>query len=226
MTEQPVAFTTDQVIRLTGLTRRKLEYWIETGVLNADVDLAKGRGHVRLFSFQNLIEARTAAWLRDKISLQLIRKIVGRLRETGLERPLTSVRFGVIEFVESAGHERYEVVLELPEGGWESWRRPGQLIMELTVPIEAFAAALRSEAAEERQARRRVAKIERRRGVLGSTPVLAGTRVPTSAIWNLHKAGLEARAIVREYPGLTAEDVAVALEYEERAASKGRKKPA
>src|SRR5437764_13810122 len=92
VSDPPVAFTTDQVLRLAGLTKGKLEYWIATGVLHADVDLAKGRGRVRLFSFQNLVEARMAAWLRDKVSLQLIRKIVGRLRETGLDRPLTSVR--------------------------------------------------------------------------------------------------------------------------------------
>jgi uncharacterized protein (DUF433 family) len=227
VTEQPVAFTADQVIRITGLTRRKLEYWIETGVLNADVNMAKGRGHVRLFSFQNLIEARTAAWLRDKISLQLIRKIIRRLRDAGLDRPLTSVRFGVIEFAEHSGNERYEVVLERPEGGWESWRHPGQLILELTVPIEAFAAALRSEATADRVTRRRVATIERRRGVLGSTPVLAGTRVPTRAVWNLARAGLDAQAIAAEYPGLTIADVTAAIEYEEgRPGSNRRKRPA
>jgi uncharacterized protein (DUF433 family) len=223
VTEPPVAFTTDQVIRLTGLTRRKLEYWIETGVLTADIDLAKGRGRVRLFSFQNLIEARTAAWLRDKISLQLIRKIIVRLRGTGTSRPLASVRFGVIEFAGRSGADRYEVVLERPDGGWESWRRPGQLIMELTVPIEAFAASLRAQAAADRAAKRRIARIERRRGVLGSASVVAGTRVPTMAIWNLHRAGMKAADIAAEFPGITVLDVRAAIEHEQGRADRTRR---
>ncbi|HEY7295362.1 MAG TPA: DUF433 domain-containing protein [Dehalococcoidia bacterium] len=44
--------------------------------------------------------------------------------------------------------------------------------------------------------------------------VLAGTRIPTAAVWNLANAGYNTDAILREYPRLRAEDVEAALAYE------------
>jgi uncharacterized protein (DUF433 family) len=51
--------------------------------------------------------------------------------------------------------------------------------------------------------------------VLNNTPVVAGTRVPTEAIWNFHEAGYDTDAIIREYPQITAADVRAAIMYEE-----------
>lgn len=210
------AFTTEQVMRLTGITRRRLNYWIDHGLLKPDIDRGKGRGRVRLFSFPNLLEVRVAVWLRDKISLQLMRKVVDKLRERGLEAPLRSITFGVVEYAMKRGGLAYEVITQMADGRWESWEQPGQLIMELTVPIEEFAESLQMKVAEDRRKRRKVGEIEKRRGVLGSAPVIAGTRVPTRAIWSLHKAGYEVQEIVGTYPGLDVADVEAALRLEER----------
>ena len=43
-----------------------------------------GAGAVRLWSFQNLLEVRVALWLRDRVSLQLLRKIVQSFRKRRL----------------------------------------------------------------------------------------------------------------------------------------------
>jgi uncharacterized protein (DUF433 family) len=216
------AFTSEQALRLTGASRRRLGYWVDTKLLTPDIQRGEGRGRVRLFSFGNLLELRTALWLRDKVSLQLIRKIVHRLRQQGFDRPLTSVTFGVIEYKRKQRGSAYDVVLQLEDGEWEEWERPGEIIMSLTVPIETFAESLDEKIAADRARRSKVGQVERRRGVMGSTPVVAGTRVPTRAVWDLHQAGYSSDAILRSYPGLSVADVEAAL----RAEAAKRRKPA
>ena len=222
MSDPDGVFTSDQVMRLTGVSRRKLDYWIRRGVITPEIDQAKGRGRVRLFSFPNLVELRVALWLRDVVSLQLIRKIVLKLREEGRKRPLAEVRVGLIE--ERDRGKRREVVIMPESGKWESWRTK-QLVMEIMVPLKAFASELEDAAARDRARRRRVGRIEQRRGVLGSAPVLAGTRVPTRAIWSLHQAGYDDDRILENYPGLQRADVVAAIR-EERRRQRARSKSA
>lgn len=215
------AFTTEQAILLTGVTRRKLDYWIDTGLLSPDIEAAKGRGRVRLFSFRNLVELRVAVWLRDKVSLQLIRQIVQSLRTQGEDRPLSQVTFGVLE-THMARQPRgtYDVVLQREDGGWET--KQGQLIMEIRIPISQFQDEIQVKLAKGRKREGSVGRIEKRRGVLGSTPVIAGTRVPTSAVWSLARAGYSVEAIIESYPGLQKQDVRAALQAEEAVRARKR----
>ena len=67
-----------------------------------------------------------------------------------------------------------------------------------------------------KRAREDVGKVTRHRYVVHNAPVLAGTRIPTSAVSNLHEAGYSARAIIKEYPRLKAGDVRAAIAYEEQ----------
>jgi len=207
-------FSSQQVIRLAGITKRRLDYWIQKGIVTADIDRARGRGRVRLFSFANLVEVRVAAWLRDKVSLQLIGKIVGRLRSENAQLPLAEMTFGVIEAT-VRGRPRHQVVVLRSDGAWEEWDS-GQKIMEITVPLKTFAEELRESAEADRRRVRRVGKTEKRRGVLGSTEVVAGTRVPTSAIRSLHRAGYDLDRILENYPGLESADVLAAINAEEK----------
>ncbi|HET9733193.1 MAG TPA: DUF433 domain-containing protein [Acidimicrobiales bacterium] len=210
------AFSSETVLRLTKISRRRLTYWLHEGVLRADIEAGQGRGKVRVFSFQNLVEIRVALWLRDKVSLQLIRKIVAKLRETdGLDRPLAEVSFGVIEDLSGRGRARPDVVVKRADGGWERWES-GQKIMEIAVPLRQFADEMRLAAEADRTQTRRVGEVERRRGVLGSAPVIAGTRIPVRAIWALHHAGKAIEEILADYPSLTADDVTAAVEAHER----------
>jgi uncharacterized protein (DUF433 family) len=209
-----LVFTTEQVIRLTGISRRRLAYWLDRDIVAADVDEARGRGHVRLWSFRNLVEVRVALWLRDKVSLQLIRAMVGKLRGLeGLDHPLADVSLAVVETTRKA--RRQDVVIQQADGSWETWAE-GQKVMEVTVPLRRFADELRQAADVDRRSRRQVGAVERRRGALGSTPVLAGTRVPISAIRSLHQAGWSTERILASYPGLEAADVAAALGSHEK----------
>ena len=59
-----------------------------------------------------------------------------------------------------------------------------------------------------------IGKFERHRHVVQNAHVIAGTRVPTTAIWNLHQAGFPDSTVIREYPRLKPEDIKAAIEYE------------
>lgn len=60
---------------------------------------------------------------------------------------------------------------------------------------------------------RPIGQIERRSDVLGGRPVIAGTRVPVSAIKEFAKAGYAVSQIRQEYPSLTADDINAAIKY-------------
>jgi hypothetical protein len=157
-------------MRVTGISRRKLSYWLDAEVVTADIDRAKGRGRVRLFSFQNLVEIRTAMHLRvgEEISLQLLRKVVSRMREElDVEPPLAELTLGVLR----GGSQRrptYRVVVRGSDGVWEHGE-DGQRILDIPLPLRRFTEELVAAAARDAQERRRPGEVERRRGALGST---------------------------------------------------------
>lgn len=53
-----------------------------------------------------------------------------------------------------------------------------------------------------------IGQIEKRRGVLGSKPVIAGTRTSVDAVREYIAAGFPDDEIIRAYPHLEAEDIA------------------
>jgi uncharacterized protein (DUF433 family) len=205
-------YTSEQVMRLTGISRRKLSYWLAAAVVTADIDRAKGRGRVRLFSFQNLVEIRTAMHLRvgEEISLQLLRKVVSRMREElDVEPPLAELTLGVLR----GGSQRrptYRVVVQGSDGVWEHGE-DGQRIFDIPLPLRRFTEELVAAAERDAQERRRPGEVERRRGALGSTPVLTGTRIPVHAVASLHEAGWSNERILDNYPSLTLADIEAVL---------------
>jgi DNA-binding transcriptional MerR regulator len=74
------SFPSNEVIALTGITARQLQWWDERGVVKP-----QRQGHRRLYSLQNLTEIAVICELRRKgISLQGVRKVMRFLqREFG-----------------------------------------------------------------------------------------------------------------------------------------------
>jgi DNA-binding transcriptional MerR regulator len=65
-------FPSQEVIALTGITARQLQWWDERGVVRPE-----RQGHRRLYSMQNLTEVAVICELRRKgISLQGVRKVM------------------------------------------------------------------------------------------------------------------------------------------------------
>ena len=87
-----LAFTTHEAERLAGLTPRRLQYWDETGFIRPSVAARRGRGSPRLYSFQDLVKLRIAAQLRDRLSLQALRRLKAAL---DMDAPFAEVRFAV-----------------------------------------------------------------------------------------------------------------------------------
>jgi DNA-binding transcriptional MerR regulator len=74
------SFPSHEVIALTGITARQLQWWDERGVVKP-----QRQGHRRLYSMQNLTEVAVICQLRRKgVSLQGVRKVMRFLqREFG-----------------------------------------------------------------------------------------------------------------------------------------------
>ncbi len=58
-----------------------------------------------------------------------------------------------------------------------------------------------------------VGKIERKKNVAQSEPVIAGTRIRVDTIKNFHAAGFTVDQILTEYPSLKREDVEAAIRH-------------
>src|SRR5215470_1865196 len=71
------SFTSNEVVRLTGITARQLQWWDERGIV-----VPARQGHRRLYSFEDLTEVAVICELRRKgFSLQRMRKVVRFLQK-------------------------------------------------------------------------------------------------------------------------------------------------
>ena len=121
------------------------------------------------------------------------------------ETPWSSLRFAL-----SGGKVAFA---EPGTSRWMEAKGAGQTVIEIA--LEPIANDMRT-ASEALNARRgdQVGQVIRNRYVVLNAWVVAGTRVPTEAIWNFHVAGFDTVAIIREYPRLTEQDVTAAIEFE------------
>lgn len=197
------AFTSRKVGVLTGLTPRQLQYWDEKRLVSPSLRRGKGPGRRRLYDFRDLVSLKVAADLRQSISLQMIRRVVDHLRGLDYEDPLSELRFWA-----EAGHLYFEEAGTVREG-----RRPSQTIAQFTIPVAAIVREL-DEGILRLDESRAVGTVERRRGVLGSKPVIAGTRILVESVQRLHDDGADEAEILELYPDLTHADVRAALEQE------------
>lgn len=195
--EEHLAVTRAVAARIAGLTERQVDYWAGTGLVEPAVDtrLSPGR-RVRLYGFIDLLALLVAAELKNRrVSLQHIRAIVAHLRSRGYTSPLTQLTFATVGRDVYFMHE---------DGSWEGGLRPDQVVihevLNLSLLRRRISAGTRRDAALS-------GKVERRRGALGSKPVLAGTRVPVETVKRYLDAGRTVEQILESFPALTDEDV-------------------
>jgi DNA-binding transcriptional MerR regulator len=188
--------------RLTGLTARQLAYWDQTGFFSPQLIQNGRRSLGRIYSFRDVVGLRTIAILRNdhRVPLQGLRR-VGTWLQAAHETPWASLTLYV-------GGGR--VYFDDPRTGARMGEH-GQPVLPIEMTqiahsVERDAKQLRKRRGED------LGQISRSRYVAHNAVVVAGTRIPLTAIWNLHDAGYDARAIIREYPTLTGEDISTALE--------------
>lgn len=209
-----LAFTADNVCRLTGLSMGQLRYWDKTDFFSPEfLDDHRRRAFGRIYSFRDVVGLRTIAVLRNThhIPLQELRKVGEWLAvHAQKETPWSSLRFALMgrKVVFSDPQADLQVFVE-PKGG-------GQQVIEMG--LEPIASEMRQEALKLRERKQeQIGAVMRNRYIVHNAWVLAGTRIPTAAIWNFHQAGYDSGAILREYPRLTAADVQAAIEFEAKA---------
>lgn len=205
MTEAALlAFTTRDAQRLTGLTGRRLQYWDETGFITPSVAARQGRGWPRLYSFRDLVQLRIAAQLRERVSLQALRRLRAAL---DVDAPFASVRFAI-----SSGGE---TVYLGSSGQPEAARAPGQIVVTVDLPLDEIRADLQGRIHELRT-RDHVGEVSRSRGLMGGKPVMQGTRITPQAIAQMLADGWSRERILDEFPDLGPEDIDTAVDFTQR----------
>jgi DNA-binding transcriptional MerR regulator len=199
-----LAYTPDQVCTLTGLTRHQLRYWDDTDFFSPEQEDPASRFYGKLYSFRDLVGLRAIALLRTQVSLQELRRL-GEWLMQRFDSPWSSIKFWVVGS---------EVVFKDPLTGAALSTRPlGQRTW--TYELYEIATSMREATSESMQrGESEVGKISQHRYTVRNAHVLAGTRIPTKAVWNLHDAGYSVDRIIQEYPRLSAADVETALDFE------------
>ncbi len=86
------SFTSHDVIRLTGITARQLQWWDERRIV-----VPARQGHRRVYSFEDLTEVAVICELRRKgFSLQRVRKVV-RFLQKEFSKRLAETVSGIVQ---------------------------------------------------------------------------------------------------------------------------------
>jgi len=89
-------FNTKSVSKITGVSKRRIDYWDRTNLMKPSVREATGYGSIRLYSFKDLVQIRVVKALLDKgVSLHKIRKSIWYLKKNmpDAEKPLSDLTF-------------------------------------------------------------------------------------------------------------------------------------
>lgn len=195
--ERLLAVTRDSAARIAGLSPRQVDYWASTGLIEPEVDTRVTPGRrVRLYGFVDLLALLVAAELKSrKVSLQHIRAIVSHLQSRGYANPLTQLTFATV------GREVYFMH---DDGTWEGDLQPDQVVMHEVLSLDPLRRRIASGAQRDTTL---AGRVERRRGAMGSKPVLAGTRVPVDTVRRYLEAGRTVDQVLESFPTLTPADI-------------------
>lgn len=195
------AFSEEQAAAISGLSIYQLRNWCDEGLIEPSFGLGKkGAPYGRLYSFRDLVSLQVLDDLRNrkKIPLSHLRDVSSRLAHMGDKKWIAATLYVLgkrVVFDNPRTSQREEVV-------------SGQRVFDIPLRIVARNTRTRIEEINERSAK--VGQVERRRFVSGNRRVFAGTRITVEGVIDFLRAGYADAAILREFPGLTAADIAVA----------------
>ncbi len=202
--EDVLAVPDKRAARIADITMRQLRYWEQVGLVVPSVrrELSERRT-VRLYSFRDLLELVVAAELRHRpgISLQHIQRLVAFLHGLEFSAPLRELRFAT---------RGAEIYVQYPDGSWSGDPMPGQLIYSQAIALDLVGAKISAAAGRDEGS---AGKVVTRRGVQGSKPIFAGTRIPVASVQRYLRAGFDTAAILAEYPSLTEADIEAARQF-------------
>ena len=205
------AFSEEHAAQLTGLSRHQLRRLAEIGLLKPSYGEATGLPYGRIYSFRDLVSLRILNDLRNrnKVPLRHLKDVHKALSELSDEpwtaKMLYVLKKRVIIVDEASGHRRDAA--------------GDELILD-NVPLRPVVASLHNAIANlNRRDESKVGKVVQNRFIAQNQPVMAGTRIPVSAIKSFSAAGYSIAKIIREFPELAEIDVRAALAYESAGAA-------
>jgi len=201
------AFTEDQVVRLTGISRRQLRYWATDKFFVPSIKMEEeSLAEMRLYSFRDLLCLKIISSLRNesKVAFPELRKTKNRLSHLGDDMWAKTTLYV---------HGK-RVVFDNPETGQREEASTGQGV--LGIPLKMVTGQMEDAVRAMRQCNSEsIGKIDKKRGLAQNQPVIAGTRIPVKNIQAFHKAGYSVADIQKQYPSLDAGDITAAVNYED-----------
>lgn len=190
-------FSPDQVARLAGITRSQLAYWNKTGFFGSEEHPGG-----RYYSFRDVVALRAIGMMRNvsHVSLHTLRRVGEWLHDN--EQKWWSTVFFV------AGHRVYWDDPVTGSRFGDGTPNQTEMPIEMVQVRAEVGDAIRDQRARKQE---EVGQLSSRRGVAGGALVIAGTRIPVTAIQEFHAAGYSTQEIRREYPELTEADVEAAI---------------
>lgn len=181
---------------MADITEDRLRRWERYGLVSPEIVQQVGSKTVRLYGFRQLVELLVVRQLEGiPKDVRALRRLMDDLRRE-YDSPWTELRFA---------HDHGELYWMHPDGSWAGDRNPGQSVLTGVIDLKVIEARVRESV---RRDPATVGRVEKRRGVLGSKPVIAGTRTPVSAVREFLAAGYDEGDILEAYPHLTADDIA------------------
>lgn len=197
------AFGAAHVIALTGLSQFQLREWDKAGFFPPEYAYENRRvAHGRVYSFRDLVGLRTLSVLskQHRIGLPELKRVAAALNEWS-DTPWSSLTLYVLN---------KEVHFHNPATGKVEGALSGQIAAP--IPLENVMDDMRREADKLRERpAETVGSFEQHRYRLRNAVLVAGTRIPVSAIYNYMDAGYSAEQIIKEYPDLTPADIDAAM---------------
>jgi uncharacterized protein (DUF433 family) len=197
------AFTADQVERLTGLSEARLREWDRTGFFAPTFAFENRRSpYSRIYSFKDVVGLRTLAILRDThhVTLSHLKEVAEALSAYS-DAPFADLKLYVVNREVHFAQPGDEQIVGVVSG-------QGAMVVvlrDIWNDVRAEAEKLKHRRPEQ------IGRIERRRFTLHGAPMVAGTRIPVSAIQSLSADGFSCEQIIAEYPTLTPKDVRAAI---------------
>jgi len=196
--DDAIGASRETAARVIGITEDRLRDWANRRLVEPSSRPQVGRQSFAMYSLEDLVQGRIVSYLlaRD-VSARQIGQIVRAFRSGEHPHPLASLRWAV------SGRQAF---VQLGDE-WYGGLKPAQGVLPDTIDLEE----IRVDARRKLQRPAELAgKITRRRGVQGSRPVFAGTRVPVETVEQYLKGGASPRSIIESFPTLYEADVAVA----------------
>ncbi|MFP5308806.1 MAG: DUF433 domain-containing protein [Actinomycetes bacterium] len=196
--EELLAMPARSAARLAGISERRLTGWAARELVTPSVNRRLSeRNTVRLYDFQDLLEILIVRELIDRgVHARTIGGLVDHLRRH-YDRPLTEVRWAV---------DGKRVYVQHWDGTWVGDRAPDQMVFWQLLELDPLRARIR-DAIERGRMEEDQGNVVKRRGVMGSKPVFAGTRVPVEAVQAYLRRNASDKRILEAFPQLSKADI-------------------